>query len=233
MVIPALEVRGLEVGFGPVPVCSGVNLDLPEGAVGALVGANGAGKSTVLRALAGVNPARGQIRLFGEELSGLSPRQRVQRGLVLAAGGRGTFPSLTIEEGLGVGVLGGRRRTATAARVDEACSLFPVLAGKRRQRCGTLSAGEQQLVTLARALLARPRVLLVDELALGLAETVAEDVGRQLAERGSVLVVDQSIVRVLGLASWAWFLVRGTVAFSGPSQQLARRDDLLSPVLLG
>ncbi|MDQ6614038.1 MAG: ATP-binding cassette domain-containing protein [Actinomycetota bacterium] len=229
----ALSVRGLAVAFGPVEVCAGIDLELPEGSVGALVGTNGAGKSSILRALAGVIPSRGSIRLGGEEISGLPPRARVGRGLVLAAGGRGTFSTLTVEESLALGARQRHGPKGAVAAVEEALTLFPLLASRRRQRTGTLSAGEQQLVTLARAVVARPRVLLVDELTLGLSATVAEDVGRVVAGRGNVVLVDQSITRALGLASWAWFLARGAIGFSGPAADLAGRRDLLQPVLLG
>ncbi len=223
MTHPALSVRGLEVRVGGVAVCTGIDMDLPEGAVGALVGTNGAGKSTILRALAGVIPSQGRVRLGGEDISGLPPRARVRRGLVLAAGGAGTFPSLSVEESLAVGNRG---------PLDEVYSLFPTLAARRRQRAGSLSAGEQQLVTLARALLAHPRVLLVDELTLGLTAALADEVSQVVAGRANVVVVDQSIGRALGLASWAWFLERGAIRFSGPARELRGRQDLVHPVLL-
>jgi branched-chain amino acid transport system ATP-binding protein len=216
----------LTVRFGPVEVCRGIDLDLREGAIGALVGSNGAGKSTILRALAGAIPAQGSIRLFGRELSGLSSRRRVQQGLVLAAGGRGTFPSLTVEESVALGARDPREK-GRATAVEEAFSLFPHLGDRRRQRSGTLSAGEQQLVTLARALVASPRVLLVDELALGLASSVAEEVGKVIAARGNAVLVDQSMSRALSLASWAWLVTRGELRFSGPAGELAGRRDLL------
>jgi branched-chain amino acid transport system ATP-binding protein len=219
----ALSVEGLAVRFGPVSACSGIDIELPEGAVGALVGTNGAGKSTILRALAGVIPSAGRVRLFGEDITGWTPQQRVRGGLVLAAGGRATFPSLTVEESL---ILG------TDRPVEEALAWFPALAARRRQRAGTLSAGEQQLVVLARALVAQPRVLLVDELTLGLAGTVAEEVGRIVTERGTTLLVDQSITRALRLASRAWFLERGAIRFAGTPAELVDRRDLLQPVLL-
>ncbi len=227
----ALSVRGLAVRIGGVRVCSGIDLDLPEGSVAALLGSNGAGKTTIMRALAGVIPASGSIRLFGEEISGLSPRDRVRRGLVLVAGGRGTFSSLTVQESVALGT----RATPALGRAEgaaEALALFPQLCARRRQRCGTLSAGEQQLVTLARAVAARPRLLLVDELTMGLSSAAADAVGDLVAGLGSVVLVDQSITRALALASWAWYLERGAIAFSGPSGQLAARRDLLQPVLL-
>ncbi len=229
MVTPALEVQGLAVSYGPVTVCRGVDLRLGADAVGALTGTNGAGKSSVLRALAGLARSEGSIKLFGEEISGLSARQRARKGLILAAGGAGTFASLTVEESVALGLWS--QQAGGAAMVEEVLALFPGLASRRRQRCATLSAGEQQLVVLARALAGRPRVLLVDELTLGLAGAAADDVAGVVGARAPLLLVDQSMSRALGLAAWVWFLERGEVRFSGPPAALAARQDLLQPVL--
>jgi branched-chain amino acid transport system ATP-binding protein len=224
-------VQGLAVSYGPVTVCRGVDLRLEADAVGALTGTNGAGKSSILRALAGVARSEGSIKLFGEEISGLSARQRARKGLILAAGGAGTFASLTVEESVALGLWS--PRAEGAADVEEALALFPGLASRRRQRCATLSAGEQQLVVLARALAGRPRVLLVDELTLGLAGAAADEVATVVGARAPVLLVDQSMSRALSVASWVWFLERGEVRFSGPPAALAARRDLLQPVLFG
>jgi ABC-type branched-subunit amino acid transport system ATPase component len=218
------------VRYGSVEVCRGVDLQLPAEGIGALTGTNGAGKSTIVKALAGVVKARGSIRLFGEEISGLSPEGRARRGLVVAPGGYGTFPSLTVEESLAVG-LWTRRAKGRAAAVDDALALFPTLVSRRRQRSGSLSAGEQQLVVLARAVVSQPRVLIVDELTLGLAGALAEEVALAIFRRPPVLFVDQSIAWALASASWAWFLERGEIRFSGPPAELAARRDLLQPVL--
>jgi branched-chain amino acid transport system ATP-binding protein len=231
VVTPALEVQGLAVSYGPVTVCRGVDLRLEAGAVGALTGTNGAGKSTILRALAGLAPSVGSVKLFGEEISGLSARQRARRGLILAAGGAGTFASLTVEESVAIGSWS--QPAGAAAAVDDVLALFPGLALRRWQRCATLSAGEQQLVVLARALAGRPRVLLVDKLTLGLAGAVAESVAQVVAARAPVLLVDQSLRRALALAGWVWFLDRGEVRFSGPPAALGARRDLLQPELFG
>jgi branched-chain amino acid transport system ATP-binding protein len=223
-------VQGLTVRYGPVEVCRGIDLRLAADGIGALTGTNGAGKSTIVKALAGLVRAEGSIRLFGEEISALPAEARARRGLVVAAGGYGTFPSLTVEESLAVG-LWTRRAKGEAAAVEEALALFPTLVTRRRQRCGSLSAGEQQLVVLARALVARPRLLVVDELTLGLAGALAEEVARVIFDRPPVLFVDQAIGLALASASWAWFLERGQVRFSGPPAGLAARADLLQPVL--
>ncbi|MDP9072587.1 MAG: ATP-binding cassette domain-containing protein, partial [Actinomycetota bacterium] len=235
---PALAVRDLDVSYGRVRVCSGVELSVPEGSVCALVGTNGAGKSTVLRAIAGLIPAdRGSAQLFGAEMMGLRSEQRARRGLLLAPGGAGTFPSLTVEETVQVGAWCQRKDRARAASAfDEVATLFPSLGRRRHQRAGTLSSGEQQLLLLGRALVARPRMLLIDELTLGLSPAVADTVVAavaQLPARGTtVLVVEQSISRALELCQWVWFLERGEVRFAGRAGELAGRADLLRPVLL-
>jgi ABC-type branched-subunit amino acid transport system ATPase component len=233
-----LAVRGLGVSYGRVQVCSDVDLVVQEGSVCALVGTNGAGKSTLLRAIAGVIPARrGTVELFGQDMTGLRPEQRACRGLVLAAGGRGTFASLSVEEAIGAGTWCYRHdRARVTAAFDAAVSVFPPLRTRRRQRAGTLSGGEQQMLTLARAMIARPRVLLIDELTLGLAPAAADQVLAAVAElpaQGTtVLLVEQSISRALAITQFAWFLERGQVRFAGPSAELAGRSDLLRPVLL-
>jgi branched-chain amino acid transport system ATP-binding protein len=231
VVNPALAVSGLAVRYGAVQVCQGIDLELGSTTVGVLAGTNGAGKSSILRALAGVTPAAGSVRLFGEELAGLPAEARARRGLVLAAGGGGTFRSLTVEESVALGTWT-RRAPARAAAVEEAFALFPTLASRRGQRCATLSAGEQHLVVLARAVVAHARVLLVDELTFGLAGALAEEAGAAMAGRTPVLLVDQAIGPVLGRATWAWFLERGEIRFSGPPAALAARRDLLQPVWL-
>jgi len=231
----ALTVQGLDVWYGRVQVCFGVDLEVPDGSVCALVGTNGAGKSTVLRAVAGlVRPSRGTVRLFDEDVSGLSTEGRVRRGMVLVAGGRATFPSLTVEESLRVGTWPFRRdRARVQQAVDGALTLFPILARHTRQLSGSLSGGEQQVLALARALLAGPRLLLVDELTLGLAPSAADEVVEAVGGLDvGVLLVEQDARRALRVAERAYFLERGEVRFAGPASELAGRADLLRPVLL-
>jgi branched-chain amino acid transport system ATP-binding protein len=234
----ALSVRDLHVGFGRVPVCFGVDFDADEGSVCALLGTNGAGKSTILRAVSGVVPCRrGTVRLFGEDITHLAPEQRVARGMVLIAGGRATFPSLTVEESLRLGAWPFRRdRGRVGAAIADAFARFPRFADRRHQRAGTLSGGEQHLLALARALMTRPRVLLVDELTLGLAPQAADEVLTAVVELAAtghtVVLVEQAVRRAIAVAREAYFLDRGEVRFSGPAADLLARTDLLQPVLL-
>jgi branched-chain amino acid transport system ATP-binding protein len=236
--VNALSLSGVQVSYGRVPVLLDVDLDVAEGSISALVGTNGAGKSTVLRAATGlVRPGHGSVRLFGEDITRLSPEDRVGLGLVLVAGGRATFPSLSVEESVRIGTYTFRHdRSRVEEAVAAALAPFPRLIERRTQRAGTLSGGEQQLLALARALAMAPRVLLVDELTLGLAPAAADEVlaaVTALAATGvTVLLVEQSIRRALAVAETAYFLERGQVRFEGPAAALATRTDLLRPVLL-
>jgi ABC-type branched-subunit amino acid transport system ATPase component len=234
----ALSVRGLHVSYGRVPVCFGIDLDVAERSVCALLGTNGSGKSTVLRAVSGVVPRRqGTVRLFGEDITGLTAEQRVGRGMVMIPGGRATFPSLTVEESLRIGTWTFRRdRRRVETAVAEALARFPRLAQRRHQRAGTLSGGEQQLLGLARALMTQPRLLLIDELTLGLAPKAADEILAAMTDLvaggQTVLLVEQSVRRAVAVAEQAYFLDRGEVRFCGPAADLLTRADLLRPVLL-
>jgi branched-chain amino acid transport system ATP-binding protein len=177
------------------------------------------------------------VHLFGEDITRLPAERRVRRGLVMVAGGRSTFPSLTVEESLRIATYSFHRdRSRVAAAVSAALDHFPLLAKRRAQVAGTLSGGEQHLLALAGALAVRPRVLLVDELTLGLAPAAADDVLASVAALPgtgvTVLLVEQSIRRALAVADIACFLERGAVRFAGPAAELASRHDLLRPVLL-
>jgi ABC-type branched-subunit amino acid transport system ATPase component/predicted MFS family arabinose efflux permease len=236
---PALDVAGVDFAYGTVPILAGVDLTVPEGEIAALLGTNGAGKSTLLRVVAGLEVAqRGRVRLFDDDVTELLANERVGLGMSLVAGGKATFPSLTVEENLRVGGWQGRRdRAAVARRVEGVLDRFPELVPLLDDQAGTLSGGLQQMLALGRSLVSQPRLLLVDELSLGLAPAVVErllGVVRELHAGGTtVVVVEQSVNVALALASTAHVLERGAVRYSGPAAELADRDDLLRAVFLG
>jgi branched-chain amino acid transport system ATP-binding protein len=232
-----LEVRGLEVSYGAIRVIDGVDITVGPGEIVALLGTNGAGKSTVLKAVSGIIPiGAGSISFHGQELAGAAPEVVVSAGVGHVPGGRGLLSSLTVEENLR---LGGHllSRAQLGAAVDEAASLFPWMAERRKQPAGTLSGGEQQMLAIARALVCSPRLLMVDELSLGLAPAIVDDLiallRRLRDERGvAILLVEQHVTLALSVAERAYFLERGQVRFEGPSEELLGRDDLLRSVFL-
>jgi ABC-type branched-subunit amino acid transport system ATPase component len=232
---PALSVSHVSFAYGTQPVLFDVSIQVAEGDIAALLGTNGAGKSTLLRLIAGLDhPHRGTIRMFGDDTTYLEAEQVLDAGAVLLSGGRMTFPGLTVAENIRVGT---QRARAQRNAEDEAFEAFPILAERRDQRAGTLSGGEQQMLALARVLVHRPRLLLLDELTLGLAPKIIEEllatVRRLNAEGTTVLLVEQSANLALSLASHAFFMERGAVRFDGRASDLVGRDDLLRPVFLG
>ena len=219
-----LEIAGLEVGYDGVPVVRDATLTIQAGEVVALLGANGAGKTTTLLAAAGVlRPARGEVRLLGQSVAGRRPHQIARDGLVLVPDDRGVFHALTVRENL---------RLAGARDLEPALELFPALRPLQARRCGLLSGGEQQMLGLAKALLARPRVLLVDELSLGLAPVIVQrllPMLRQLAvERDiAVLLVEQHTQMALSVADRAYVMRRGKIVLEGHASEVRARQDLL------
>ena len=235
----ALEVRRVDFSYGARQILFGVAVTIEEGEVAALLGTNGAGKSTLLRLVAGLDhPSGGTIRIAGRDTTFVEAEQIGGLGVALLSGGRMSFPGLTVIENLRVGGHRLRRQgPRLRAAIDEAMALFPVLAERSTQRVGTLSGGEQQMLALARVLLTRPRLLLIDELSLGLAPKAVEGllaiVRRVNSEGATVLLVEQSANLALTLAAHAYVLERGEVRFDGPTAELLTRDDLLRPVFLG
>ena len=220
-----LEVRDLVVHYGVVQALSGVSLDVPEGRVVALIGANGAGKSTTLRAVSRmVRATSGSVRFGGEEVGRLASHELVARGMAHAPEGRGIFLNLTVQENLDVGAYLRRDRAGVARDLDRACALFPILAERRGQVSGTLSGGEQQMLAVARALMSRPRLLLLDEPSLGLAPQVVErifQVLREINQGGvSLLLVEQNAHKALQIAHRAYVLETGQVVMEGTGQEL-------------
>jgi ABC-type branched-subunit amino acid transport system ATPase component len=237
--IPALQVHNLDFFYGTNQVLFDLNLQVEEGEMVALLGTNGAGKSTLLRAVSGLShPHRGVVRIFGMNTTYLEPEQIIDEGVALLVGGKMTFPGLTVRDNLRIGGHTLRRdRARAAAALAEAMDSFPALKARLDQPAGTLSGGEQQMLALARVMMTRPRLLLIDELALGLAPMTVDIlmamVRRINAEGTTVILVEQSINRAVRLADRCFFLERGEIRFDGPTAELLQRDDLLRPVFLG
>jgi branched-chain amino acid transport system ATP-binding protein len=219
---PLLEVRDLNVHHGQLQALHAVSLAVPAGAVHAMIGANGAGKSTLLRTIAGLHrPTSGSIWLDGADITALRPEQRVAAGVVMVPEGRRLFPTLTVEENLLVGTTSARQGPWTIKAVYD---LFEWLPARRAQHAAQLSGGEQQAVALGRALLANPRVLLLDELSLGLAPIVVRRIYAllpQLLESGvTVLVVEQDVSQALAVASRLHCLLEGRIVLAGQPAEL-------------
>jgi branched-chain amino acid transport system ATP-binding protein len=216
----ALEVRGLRAGYGAVEVLHGIDLDVPGTGVTALLGRNGAGKSTTLATLAGLVRTRsGSARWQGSEITRWSPLQRAQSGVLLVPERHAIFPGLTVEENLAVFA----RDDTERARFDELQATFPVLAERSRQRAGSLSGGEQQMLALSRVLLQQPRLALLDEVSAGLAPRVAAqlmDVVVEVARRCSVVLVEQYVTEALAVAEVVHVLDRGVIVFVGEPGEL-------------
>ncbi len=237
--LPMLQVRHLDFSYGPVQVLFDVNLDVREGEVLALPGTNGAGKSTLLRAISGLGIAdRGVIRLQGRTITLTEPRTRVGLGIVQVPGGKSVFPALSVRENLiaGTGPFRADSRRVAAA-TERVVSLFPILAERMEQPAGTLSGGEQQMLGLAMSLMLEPKVLLIDELSLGLAPLVVQlllETIEQLKAAGlTIVVVEQSVNVALSIADRAVFMEKGQIRFEGPAAELLERDDLVRAVFLG
>ena len=234
---PALATRGIEVSYGSLQVLFGVDLNVAEGEIVALLGTNGAGKSTLLRAACGLLPHKGTVKLAGTDVSGCSTEKLVRRGVALMPGGKSVFPTLTVDEHLTLATWTFRRdHERIAADTAGVFKLFPSLLARRHTMAGDLSGGEQQQLALAQTLLLRPKVLLIDELSLGLAPTVVAhllDVVRQLHAIGtSIVVVEQSVNVALSLAERAVFMEKGQIRFEGPTRELLDRPDILRSVFL-
>ena len=236
---PLLEVRDLEFGYGSVQVLFGVDLVVSEHGVLALLGTNGSGKSTLLRVVAGLAaPWRGRVLLDGDDVSTADARAMIDRGVVLVEGGRATFADLTVAENLEIGTYRLRRQPReAAARRAAVLEQFPLLREKFRHTAGTLSGGEQQLLAVAKGLTAAPRLLLVDEVSLGLSPTVIEQllaVLRTVHLDGTTLVlVEQSLDVAASMAERSVFLEKGQVRFEGRTDELIERDDVARAVFLG
>mgnify|MGYP001423923743 FL=1 len=237
--VPALQVRNLDFSYGPVQVLFDVSFDVAPGEVVALLGTNGAGKSTLLRAISGLGiPDRGVVRLNGRTITYAEAETRFRVGIVQLRGGAGIFPGLSIGDNLRASLLGIELEPdEIERRVDVAAERFPALQGRLNENAESLSGGQQQMLALAMTLIQEPEVLLIDELSLGLAPVIVQEllgVIEQLKADGQAMViVEQSLNVALAFADRAVFMEKGQVRFSGPAQELAERGDLARAVFLG
>lgn len=233
-----LKLDQVHAFYGPIHVLFGIDLQVRDGEIVALLGTNGAGKTTILRVISGIlKPAEGDVLWEAESIAGLRPAEIVKRGIVQMPGGRGVFPGMTVYENLEIaGFLYGRNKAKRREMIDRVFEYFPVLAERRKQSAGSMSGGQQQQLTLAKSFIMDPRLLLIDELSLGLAPKVVEDlleiIRRFNAEGVAVIIVEQHVDLAIDASSRAYFIERGVIRFSGPSEDLRGRDDLLRSVFL-
>jgi branched-chain amino acid transport system ATP-binding protein len=235
---PRLEARVTWSRYGAVEVLHSVDVEVGQGEIVAVLGANGAGKTTLLRTISGVLVrAQVEIRLDGEDVTGLSAPQRVRAGIVHVPEGRRVFTDLSVQENLQVAARGTRRSAADErAALDDIFALFPRLEQRAKQRATSLSGGEQQMLAIGRGLMARPKVLMVDEASLGLAPAITQEVFATLARLGAdglaVLLVEQNARASLDIAHRAYILERGTVSLAGAATDLLH-DDRVAATYLG
>ncbi|RIX84118.1 ABC transporter ATP-binding protein [Acidovorax cavernicola] len=233
-----LEVRGLHAAYGPTRVLQGIDLDIPTGQVVALLGANGAGKTTTLRALCQMMVStEGRIMLAGQRIDGRSTEQIAKSGVGHVPDGRGTFLGLTTEENLRLGAYARASREGIEADMVRVFDYFPRLRERRGQQAGTLSGGEQQMLAIGRALMGKPRLLLLDEPSFGLAPLIVRDIFAIMRrinkeERVSILLVEQNAKLALDLADSAYLIETGRIVLSGPAAEI-RSNDAVRKAYLG
>ena len=225
MSAPLLQVTGLKVNYGHIEAVKGIDLELHEGQITTLVGANGAGKSTTLLALSGlVKKAAGRVMFDGKDLSKMAPHNIVSSGVVQVAEGRATLTTLTVQENLELGAYSRRDKGNRAAEMEYIYGLFPVLKDRAGGLAGNLSGGEQQMLAIGRALMAKPRVLLLDEPSMGLAPIIVQDIFRTLRDINraglTIFLVEQNVRQALKIAGRAYVIETGKIVLSGTGQEL-------------
>jgi branched-chain amino acid transport system ATP-binding protein len=221
-----LQVEGLEAGYDGVQVLWGISLDVAAGGMTTLVGANGAGKTTTLRAVTGsLKPFAGRVLFRGEDVTHLPPHAKAERGLVLVPEGRQLFSEMSVTENLEMGAFSKRARSRVAERQTQVYTLFPRLAERRRQKAGTLSGGEQQMLAIGRGLMSDPEVLIIDELSLGLSPVLVQMLAGKLAalkDGGlTILLVEQNVHLALALSDYTYVIAEGRPVVAGPSAEVA------------
>jgi ABC-type branched-subunit amino acid transport system ATPase component/sugar phosphate permease len=237
--LPMLSCRGIDFSYGQIQVLFGVDFTVEDGELVALLGTNGAGKSTLLKVVSGIGlPSAGSVRYRGADITYLDAERRLRLGITQIPGGRAVFGPMDVVENLRVfGYSMGRKRSAVDAAIEQSFAVFPRLAERKNQKASTLSGGEQQMLGLAKALMLKPKLLLVDELSLGLAPVIVAqllDMVREINDQGTaVVLVEQSVNIALNLVEHAYFMEKGEIRFDGPARDLLKRDDLLRAVFLG
>jgi len=231
-----LEIRGLATSYGNIKALKGIDLDLAEGGIACILGANGAGKTTLMKTVSGLlKPAGGTITFRKEDITGLAPEAIVRKGIVLVPEGRAILSRMTVLENLEMGAYH-RKDNGIRRDLDAVLERFPLLKARKGQRGGSLSGGEQQMLAIARALLARPRLLLLDEPSLGLAPLVVADIFRILreinADGTTVLLVEQNVKQALKVSRYAYVLETGRIVHGGPAAEL-RNDPKIMESYLG
>ena len=233
-----LDIKDLRASYGAVEVLRSIDFTVATGEIVALLGTNGAGKSTILRCISGLlKPDSGHIFYEDEDIAGVTTEDTVRLGITQIPGGRGLLPNLTIEENLRMGAYPIRRdRAAVKAGFDRVYETFPRLAERRKQLAGHLSGGEGQMLAIGRALMLRPKLMMIDELSLGLAPLIVQqlvEVVHEINETGvSMILVEQSANLALSVTDHAYFIEKGVIRFDGSSRELLERDDLLRCVFL-
>ena len=233
-----LDIRALRASYGAVEVLRGIDLRVRDGEIVALLGTNGAGKSTILRCISGLlRPDSGEIWFDGRNVMGISTEETVQAGITQVPGGRGLLPNLTVEENLRMGAYPLRRdRAAVRAGYDRVYETFPRLAERRKQLAGLMSGGEAQMLAIGRALMLQPKLMMIDELSLGLAPLIVQQlvgIVKEINASGvSMILVEQSANLALSVTDHAYFIEKGQMRFDGSSKELLERDDLLRSVFL-
>lgn len=233
---PMLEVKGLRAGYGPIRVLHGLDFHVGEGEVVVILGANGAGKTTTLRAVSGMIETSGSIELDGEQIQGSKRPDIVRKGVAHVPQGRGTLPELSVADNLMVGAYT-RKDNEIDADMERWFDVYPVLRDRRTQRAGSLSGGEQQMLAVARALMSRPRLLLLDEPSLGLAPMIVQDLFKRFQQINrdtgtTMLIVEQNAQLALGIANRGYVLESGEISLQGPASSLIH-DDAIRKAYLG
>ena len=230
-----LEVRNLQVNYGPIQAVKGIDLDVEKGTLVALLGANGAGKTTTLRAITGMVKAYGSVHLGETEILGQRGYKTARMGVNMSPEGRLIFAGLTVEENLKAGAYCIKSAKQYQKNMDRVQELFPILRERRRQQAGTLSGGEQQMLAIGRALMADPEILLLDEPSLGLAPLIIQDIFKTLqairSEGTTILMVEQNTLATLKIADYGYVLELGKISMHGPASQLVRDERLIEAYL--